>query len=277
MREKQFMFFGSSVAYRITGKGFPVILLHGFAEDGHIWDLQIPALEKYFTVIVPDLPGSGHSTLQTGTGVPEVSPGTIEFYRDAVAGLLQVEGLEEGILLGHSMGGYITLAFAEKYPAKLRAFGLVNSTAFSDSAEKKLQRSKGIKFITEYGTYPFLKNSTPGLFAPRFKQEHPDRIAELIENGKKIPPGVLVSYYEAMLNRPERTGVLITRKPVLFIIGEADTAAPAEDLLKQVTLPFIAYIHILRGVGHMSMWEATAQLNNCLIGFASDVLEFERQ
>ncbi|MCW3107681.1 MAG: alpha/beta hydrolase, partial [Segetibacter sp.] len=182
--------------------------------------------------------------------------------------LLETENIDNCILLGHSMGGYITLAFAESFPAKLTAFGFVHSTAFADSEDKKNTRKKGVKFLQEYGVYPFLKNSTPNLFSDSFKKEHPERVAELIEQGKNFTKEGLIQYYTAMMNRPDRTTVLEkSNVPVLFIIGSEDVAVPPEDLLKQVHLPKVSYIHIIKDVGHMSMWEKPAELNNHLLEF----------
>ena len=73
-------------------------------------------------------------------------------------------------MLGHSMGGYITLAYVEKYSEKLKAFGFVHSTAFADSEEKKQNRKRGIEMMGEYGSYAFIKNTTPNLFTPAFKK-----------------------------------------------------------------------------------------------------------
>jgi pimeloyl-ACP methyl ester carboxylesterase len=160
------------------------------------------------------------------------------------------------------------LAFAEKYPEKLLGFGLVNSTAFNDSEEKKLTRRKGITMMEEYGVFPFIKNTTPNLFSAKFKQEHVEVIDALIEAGKKFTIEALVQYYNAMMNRPDRTEVLKTSEvPVLFVVGSEDVAAPVNDLLEQVHLPGISHIHIIESVGHMSMMEAPEELNKYLLEF----------
>lgn len=262
---KQFQYNNSTISYNITGNGQPVVLLHGFAEDSSIWNEQIPFLEDHCKLIVPDLPGSGKSALLQKENV------TIEDYAACLNALLSNENIEKPIVLGHSMGGYITLAFAEMFPAKLVAFGFVHSTAFADSEEKKNTRRKAIRFIEEHGVYPFLKNSTPNLFSETYKKEHPERVAGLIEQGKSFTKEALIQYYTAMINRPDRTAVLQkTNLPVLFIIGSEDGAAPLDDLLKQVHLPAISYIHIIEGVGHVSMWEKPAELNKHLLQFIKD-------
>lgn len=260
--EKQFQYKGSEIFYQVYGNGKPVVLLHGFAEDSSIWDQQVSFLQHHCLLIVPDIPGSGRSQLLAKENVG------IEDYARVVKTLLEQENINQCILLGHSMGGYITLAFAELFPEKLTAFGFVHSTAFADNEEKKNTRRKAIKLMEEYGVYPFLKNSTPNLFSEVYKREQPQRVSNLIEQGRKFSKEALVQYYAAMISRPDRTSILEKANvPVLFIIGSEDVAAPLEDLLKQVHLPKISYVHIMQNVGHMSMWEKPSELNKYLIEF----------
>ena len=260
--EKKFQYQNLDIYYKVMGKGEPVVLLHGFAEDSNIWKEQVSFLQQYCCLIVPDLPGSGKSGMLKKDNV------VIEDYANSLNALLVHESIEKCILLGHSMGGSIILAFADMYPRKLQAFGFVHSTAFADTEEKKSSRKKGIKMMEEYGVFPFLKNTTPNLFSENYKKQHSERVSELIEQGKNFSKEALIQYYTAMMNRPDRTEVLAKSDvPVLFIIGSEDKAAPLDDLLKQVSLPKISHIHIIKGVGHMSMLEEAEQLNNYLLEF----------
>jgi pimeloyl-ACP methyl ester carboxylesterase len=264
--EKKFQYQDTAISYCVYGEGKPVVLLHGFAEDGTIWNNQLNFLKHHCRLIIPDFPGSGRSGILQGAEV-----GIVE-YADCIYALLENESIDNCIMIGHSMGGYITLALAEKYQAKLSGFGLVNSTAFEDSGEKKLMRQKGIQLMEEYGVFPFLKNTTPNLFFNKFKQEHPEIVDALIEEGKKFTTLALVQYYKAMMNRPNRTEVLKTSEvPVFFVIGSEDVAAPLNDLLEQVHLPGVSHIHILEDIGHMSMLEAPDELNKHLLKFIEAV------
>lgn len=118
------------LAYRKFGEGPVIVLLHGFPENGNLWRDIWPALAKHNTVIIPDLPGSGESTFAN----EDLS---IEHLAESVKLILDKEGIDEIVLAGHSMGGYIALAFAEKYPVMLRGLSLIHSTAAPDSDEKK--------------------------------------------------------------------------------------------------------------------------------------------
>lgn len=163
------------------------------------------------------------------------------------------------------MGGYITLAFAEKYPDYLNSIGLFHSSAFADDEEKKQTRIKAIDFIKETGSYAFLKTAIPKLFSGDLHKKEMD---ELIEKGREFQPEALIQYYHAMINRPDRSALLKNfKKPVLFIIGEKDTAIPLKPSLEQTHLPAITNVNIL-DTGHMGMIEepqkSLAIIKSCL-------------
>jgi len=247
--------------YQIIGDGFPVIFIHGFAEDGSIWENQVNDLSKRFKLILVDLPGSGRSSFN-------LLVITIDDHADCIHFILEEERIGSSIIVGHSMGGYIALAFAEKYPEKLKAFGLFHSTAYPDSEEKKTARNKAIEFIQRNGSGEFLEQSIPNLFGARFKEQNEEIVIELIERYNNFNPDSLVSYYRAMMKRPDRTNVLKNAKqPVLFIIGENDNAVPLEHSLQQCHLPDLCYIHILENTAHMGMYEDRTRSNIILNEF----------
>ena len=277
--QKIFKTNSAAIAYRILGEGINVVLLHGFGEDSTVWNSQIDFLQSYCRLIVPDLPGSGQSVFSNDENLQSVSkhqPSSIEYYADQVRALLQHENITSCIMLGHSMGGYITLSIAENFPSLLKGFGLIHSSAFADTDEKKETRLRSIILMEDYGAQRFLKNTTPLLFGQRFKNESPEKINKLIENGNIFSKLTLQQYYTAIMKRPDRTTVLKASDiPVLFVIGTEDIAAPLEDLLKQVHLPKIAYIHILEQTGHMGMLEAPERMKIALLEFIKGFISTE--
>ena len=123
---------GGTITYKIYGQGIPVVLLHGFGEDSSIWERQVAFLQHHCMLIVPDLPGTGNSEWEGVNGqlsiVNNASPFTIhhspftasiEELAESVYHLLTAEKIDACYLLGHSMGGYMTLAFAGKYASML--------------------------------------------------------------------------------------------------------------------------------------------------------------
>jgi len=272
--QKTFSYQDQTIHFDESGTGKTVVLLHGFGEDSRIWQKPKEALASNYRLIIPDLPGSGLSQIE-GNNWQLIQ--SIEAMTDAVTALVQSITSEPVIVLGHSMGGYILLrlletAFIDKKPGALniKAVGMINSTAFADSAEKIETRKKAINVIERHGSMPFLETAIPGLFGEQFKKEHPEQVAALVEQGKSFHAKALMSYYEAMMKRPDRTHALAgSEAPVLFIIGAEDKAAPMDDVLQQVTLPEFAYVHVLE-CGHMSMLEAPEQLNDHLLNFLKD-------
>lgn len=251
---------GKKLFYRVYGNGKPVVLLHGFGEEGNVWKHQASFLQNDFRIVVPDLPGSGLSDITDDM--------SMEGMAETIKTLIDTEfndPAQRVALIGHSMGGYITLAFVEKYPELIDRFGLFHSTAYPDSEEKKGVREKGIKFIEENGAAAFLETATPNLFSAITKDERPRLVDEQLAGLSNFSPHALVLYYQAMIRRPDRTAVLKNaRVPVLFLLGKYDMAVPFQDQLQQCHLPEISYIHILKHSAHMGMLEETVKSNLAL-------------
>jgi len=253
-----------SIFCRVYGKGFPVVMLHGFGEDGAIWEEQAQSLSGDYLVIVPDLPGSGKSDLLKG------DPGMDDFAR-LLHEMLLSEKIRSCIMIGHSMGGYITLAFAELFPGLLHSFGLFHSSAYADQPEKITQREKAIEFIDSNGAAAFLKTSIPGMFRdPKVSELE---INNLLKKGSLFTPGALKQYYRAMINRPDRTNIIKnSSKRVLFVLGQHDKAVPFIQGLEQTHLASCTYIYVLRQSAHMGMREETVKSNEILSAFLRSAL-----
>jgi len=258
--EKTTLYKNKNIFYRSLGNNDPVMLVHGFGEDGEVWNKQIEFLKKKYHLIVPDLPGSGRSEM--------INDMSMEGMAEVLHTIIHEENIDKCTVIGHSMGGYITLALVESYWNHVNAFGLFHSSAFADTEEKKQTRKKGIEFAKQHGAFEFLKTSTPNLFSPNSKSQIPNSINEFINSLTNFSTDALVSYYEAMMKRPDRTDILKkTEKPVLFIAGEHDNAVPLNDILNQCHLPEKSYFHILKKSGHMGMMEEPENSNRMLQEF----------
>ena len=257
---KKIAYTGKALSYKLAGSGPAVVLIHGFGEDSNVWQNQIDFLQDSFRLIVPDLPGSGDSDL--------IDDMSMEGMAESVHFILQQEGISLCTMIGHSMGGYVALAFAEKNPRLLKGLGLFHSTAFADTEEKKNARNKGIEDIGEKGSLFFLKNFISTLYSSSTKNGHPSIIDDHLENCSYFSKQALIAYYQAMIDRPDRTQVLKQNKlPVLFVLGKHDTAVPFQDGLKLASMPDIVYIHVLENSGHMGMLEEPELSNEILKDF----------
>lgn len=237
-----------NTVYRDLGNGFPVMLVHGFPVDGSLWDYQADQLKSFCRLLIPDLPGSGQSPFIFGV--------TIESMADMLQDILLQEHIDRCILIGHSMGGYIALAFAEKYAQKLKGLGLYHSSAFPDTQEKKQGRIRSIAMMRQYGAGTFLRQMMPNLFGEKYRKNNKAALQTLIKSKEDADVNALSAYYEAMMKRPDRTNVLKELTvPALFVMGKEDTSAPPADVLQQVALPAVSQVHLLPDVAHISMLE----------------------
>jgi pimeloyl-ACP methyl ester carboxylesterase len=257
---------GNSVFYRDEGSGLPVMLVHGFAEDGAVWEMVAARLTGGCRMLIPDLPGCGQSALPA----QELS---METLADTLKNLLDREGIDRCVLIGHSMGGYISLAFVEQYPERVLAFGFFHSTAYADTAEKKANRRKSIAFIREHGAAVYIRQSTPNLFAPGTRQLDPGIIDDMIRRYSGFQQESLIAYLEAMMQRPDRISVLEQFPgPTLFIIGEKDPVIPLEQSLRQAAIPRLCHVRILATAGHMGMLEAASAGSHAIQSFLNFII-----
>lgn len=235
-----------SLYYKDSGSGNVIVLLHGFLETHHIWNEFASVLSSRFRVIAFDLPGFGQSPLLPGNF-------SISDVANSVLDCLVTITNEPVCLIGHSLGGYVSLAMVQQQPERFGSFGLFHSTAYADTPEKKEARTKTIEFVKRNGSLAFTANFVPPLFA---NQKHPAiPVVSSIANETSQP--TVVRYLEAMRDRPERTSVLQQfTGPILFVAGQADTVIPVESVRKQSEISKKALFLSLEGVGHMGMFEA---------------------
>ena len=242
---------GARIAYRSDGTtgGLPLVLLHGFCEDAAVWDDCIGLLKEPWIVRV-DLPGFGGSDLP-------LTPG-MDVYADAVCAVLNELSIEKCVLVGHSMGGYAALEFAEKYPERLAGLGLFHSHPFEDTPARKEARRRGIEMLQAGKRDLYVAQLFPGLFAEAFTKANPELIDALIDKGKRQSAKGIAAALEGMIARKNHEQTLRSAPcPVLFLLGTEDTIIPLEQGMQAAVLPDIADVHVLSGVGHMGMLEST--------------------
>ena len=236
-----------SVYYDDRGNGLPVIFLHGFGENRHMWDDVLPYFRDCRTVTI-DLPGSGES---------ETATYSMARMAKAVRAVLRRSDIKKCVLVGHSMGGYVTLAFANLYPELLWGYCLFHSHPYADTEAAKANRNKGMEFVRTHGVRPFFRGLLPKLFPANYLPLVQETIEKLVDAAANMSPEAVVNQLRAMRDRPDRTDVLRSANvPVCFIIGKLDAAVPLENSLNQTFLPDRADIHFFEDLGHMGMFTA---------------------
>jgi pimeloyl-ACP methyl ester carboxylesterase len=241
-------FKGKKIAYRVQGKGHPLVLIHGLCEDSTIWDDFIKGIPD-FQIIRPDLSGFGESEI-----LPQHS---IDLMAESIKAIMDALNIKKCVMVGHSLGGYVTMSFAKHYPALLNGLGLFHSHPFEDTEEKKEERRKAIQFIKQNGHIVYVKQLMPKLFAELFATSNEFLINSLIYKASKYPAATIMGAQEAMLNRVDNSEILRgVAYPVLLIIGKQDKVVSYDLSLKMMPLPEIAEVHIYPKVAHMGMFTA---------------------
>lgn len=250
---------GVELAYQQQGQGTTIVLLHGFCGSSAYWDKVLPLLPDDIRVIAPDLRGHGDSSAPDGTY-------TMEVFAADIVQLIGKLDAGKAIVLGHSLGGYVTLALADKQPELLKAFGLIHSTGFPDSEEGKAGRLKGIQTIQDKGLPAFIEGLIPKLFAPAHLESMPEAVQEAKRIGLSTSPQGAMATLEGMRTRPDRNDVLKQAKqPVLLVAGEHDQIIPAERTF--VVDGGSVSQRKIDEVGHMSMMENPQALADVIVAF----------
>jgi pimeloyl-ACP methyl ester carboxylesterase len=239
-----------NVFYTDQGTGFPVILIHGFCETHEVWTRFAQQLSKVFRVISVDLPGFGKS-LPKGFSVADAASRINEL-------LVQLE-ITACIPVGHSLGGYITLAMVNQQASLFSGFGLFHSTAYADSEERKASRNKVIEFVSKNGVAAFIETFIPPLFYDTSNPHIPFAVKMALQTKQET----LIGYAQAMRDRPDLTSVIEKfNNPIIFIAGEKDTVIPLETLQKQAELAAKPQLYVIPNVAHMGMFEKETETLN---------------
>ena len=251
----------SKIHYRVMGSGPALLLLHGFPESGTLWRGIWDKLATSYTLVIPDLPGSGKTLLDQGTSISQMAEG--------IKVLLDAEGIDKAVIAGHSMGGYVALSLAHLYPEKIAGLSLVHSSPLADDEEKKINRQKVIEVVSKGAREAFLRQMVPGLFSEDFKRREPALVEEQVNNALEMNTESIVNFYTAMLNREDRRDVLDTASfPVQWILGEEDTIVPLEKILPLCNRAQVNSVSIYGQCSHMSMVETPAALARDILTFA---------
>jgi pimeloyl-ACP methyl ester carboxylesterase len=245
---KSCLFRQTNVRYSDAGKGPVIVLLHGFMESLEIWKEFSTVLSKSFRVICIDLPGFGET--------PSIGyVHTMELLAASVKAVLNQERLRRYVIIGHSMGGYVALAFADLFSDNVKGLGLFHSTALNDSTEKRLKRTMAINIVKK-NTRHYIGVFFAPLFAPQNVKSHAGDIHVLEARAMNLSKKAIVNTLEGMKDRKRRDWILeMSPFPVLFIIGRHDTVIPFESVVKQTELPKRKSVLFLENAGHMGFLE----------------------
>lgn len=260
------------VRYRDIGKGEPLVLIHGFCESMEIWDEFDAELSYKYRVITPDLLGHG-STGDPEFPLPQGEGGvnTMEMQAECVNEVLNACNVERCTLVGHSMGGYTALAFADMYPEKVNGLCLFHSSAMADTEEKKIDRDRAIEVIKK-DKDAFLEGMIPKMFATANLEKLKVDVDKILAIAKNITKEGLIAALAGMRDRRDRRHVLDKADyPVLFIIGKDDLLIPFDKMPPQIIRPAHSEVLMLGRVGHVGFYEARKETLFAIEKFVEEI------
>lgn len=252
------------LAYTEQGKGLPVVLLHGYPLSSAIWREQVKGLADHYRVITPDL--RGHGTSPAPEGVYDM-----DTMANDVFALLDGLGVQKFVLIGHSMGGYVSLAAWKMHPDRVLALGLIDSQAGADTEEARQGRFAMADKVAEHGASVVAEAMVPKLFAPGLAAD--DFIVEQVRTiiVSTNPTGI-IGTLKGMAARPDSSAILPNLDiPVLLLTGDKDALIPPSKSDSMASAISGATQVVVENAGHMPMMEQPTATTEAIRQFLSEV------
>lgn len=254
-------FKGKKINYTIEGKGEPLFLIHGYLEALEIWDEFAEALAENYKVIRMDLPGHGKSEVVEETH-------NMELLAEAAKAVLDENQISSCSMIGHSMGGYVTLAFADLYPEKINRFSLFHSHPFPDSDQVRQNRQNAIENIKKGKKEEICRTHVPKTFAEDNLQAFASQVKKAENIALQTPEEGIIANLKGMMKRPDRSQVIKnTGKPFLLIAGKKDNFIDFHTVIPKIELPKKGELITLEYSGHMGFIEEKQKSLNAVSGF----------
>ena len=251
-------FKNTKISYTDQGKGNAVILLHGFLENSTMWDYLAPVITQKNRVICIDLLGHGQTDC---LGYIH----SMEDMADAVHHVISELKIRKAIIVGHSMGGYVALAFAELYPEMMKGMVLLNSTSRADSEERIANRTRAIKAVKQ-NYVAAVRMSISNLFSEENREKLIAQIEWVREEALQTPLQGIIAAQEGMKLRKDREVILhFATYPILLILGKKDPVLNYEENVGQIEGTDVKLVTF--NDGHMSHIENQAELEKVIVGF----------
>lgn len=252
----------TTISFTDQGKGTAIVLLHGYLENQQMWDAFVPELSKKHRVVTIDLLGHGKTEC---LGYVH----SMEDQADVAHEVLSELRIRKAIFIGHSMGGYVALAFAELYPEMVKGIVLLNSTSRADSDDRKANRDRAIKAVKKDYT-SFVRLSIANLFS----EDNRERLADAIEQVKlealKTPLQGIIAALEGMKMRKDREVLLhFGPYPILLVLGKKDPVLIYEENIGQIENTKVRLVTFPDG--HMSTIENRDELKTVLLDFVKSI------
>ena len=254
-----------NLAYTDLGAGPPIVLIHGYPFNRSLWTEQAEVLRGRYRVVAPDLRGFGESDSSEGTA-------TMSRMANDVASLMDALEIERAVIGGLSMGGYVALAFARMFPARVRAMILADTRAQADTEEGKQTRSQQAEKALSEGMAGIADAMLPKLLTPETVSKRPELVKRVRDMMLKTKPEGAAAALLGMAERDDQTEFISSiQVPALIIVGREDAITPVADSEKMQSRIEGSRLVVIENAGHVSNLEQTEQFNDALLGFLSTV------
>jgi pimeloyl-ACP methyl ester carboxylesterase len=256
---------GVKMHWREAGEGDPLIFIHGFPFNSSLWDAQLAAVPAGWKFIAPDLRGFGASE---ATG----EPFSMDIFADDIAALLDHLELDQAVICGMSMGGYVALSLVMRQPDRVRALVLSATRASADSEEARRARLELAARARVQGPQPVIDAMLPHLLTAHTELKQPEVVAKVREMMEATPAQTLARSLEAMAARRDYTNELSSINVSTMVVrGEQDEMIPAADMELIARTVRGARHEVISFAGHMPPLEASDVFNNILSHFLAQL------
>jgi pimeloyl-ACP methyl ester carboxylesterase len=261
-----YLFRGGRIHYSDSGKGSAIVLLHGYLETSEVWNGFEEKLSLQFRIITVDLPGHGLSDVYGHVH-------TMEFMATGIKELLDSLGLKKACLLGHSLGGYVTLAFLDLFPDLLSGYCLFHSHPFPDPPEALEKRKREIEIVKSGKKNLMYPDNVRRMFADSNLEKFSESLQRLKEAASRIPGEGIIAVLNGMMIRPSRLSVMEEgRVPSLWILGVMDNYIPCDVVQAKVNLPPNAKAVVLKNTGHIGFIEEKELSVKAVSAFVNELI-----
>ncbi len=254
---------GQSLNYVVQGtdNGLPVVFIHGFPFNHHMWEPQLKALPHRYRTVAYDVRGHGDSDVGTGQY-------TVELFVDDLLGLLDHLVIDRAVVCGLSMGGYIALRAVEHYPGRFRGLVLCDTRSEADTDEAKIKRAGTIAAVRSRGVPAFAEEFVKLVLAPRTLTANAPVVQKVKDMITANDPLGICGTLLALAARTDTTPALPSMNlPALVLVGEHDILTPPTDAQAMDQALPQANLHVIPNAGHMSNLENPAAFNERLLAF----------
>jgi 3-oxoadipate enol-lactonase len=256
---------GAALTYEDIGSGLPLLFLHAFPLDASMWQSQWSTLMNECRCIAPDLRGFG--------GSPVEGPFTMDQYADDVIGLLDLLKIDQAVVAGLSMGGYVALALMRRHPERVRALVLADTRAGADTAEGKEKRRDLMALARDAGVAAVAERQVQGLIGKTTRDKHPEIEEDVRGLILRATPEGIIGALEAMMERPDSSDLLpAIGVPTLIIVGDEDVVTPPREARAMHEAIPGSRLETIERAGHLSNMERPSAFNTLLSEFVGGLL-----